>query len=330
MDRTLKVACYGANGHQIVHQLREHPRARLVAVSEIPQPFLQDALGPAAATVRVEPDLDALIGAEDVELVSLCSPRRDEQFRHAVRCLEAGKHVLAEKPAAMTVQELEELRAVMARSRAQFRQMGACGREAVLSAVRRLVDEGRLGELVQVYALKSYPYHDRRPQDRGVDGGLIRQAGIHGVRFIQLATGLRATRVCGFQTGRGNPEDGALQMAASLALELEGGALAALVCNYCNPPGIGFWGNDQFRVHGTRGMVEAVDGFQRCVMVVGDAAPQPIPQVPDSYPDFFDSYVDFLLDGTPMPYSLEDDLYALRTVIRAQEAVDAGCILQVA
>jgi len=71
-----------------------------VAVSEIPQPFLQGALGPAATTVRVEPDLDALIGAEDVELVSLCSPRRDEQFRHAVRCLEAGKHVLAERSCA--------------------------------------------------------------------------------------------------------------------------------------------------------------------------------------------------------------------------------------
>ena len=330
MSHKLRVACYGINGHQIVGRLARHPRASLVAASAIPPAYLREQLGAEAASrVRIEPDLDALIAAPDVDLVSLCSPRRDEQFDHAVRCLRAGKHVLAEKPAAMTVGELEELQRVMAGSSVQFRQMGACEREALLSAIRRTVDSGRLGKAVQAFALKSYPYHERRPQDRGVDGGLIRQAGIHGVRFIQLATGLKAVRVCGFDTGRGNPGKGELQMGASIAMELEGGAVALLACNYCNPHGIGYWGNDHLRIHATGGMIEAVDAMTRCRMVVGDGKEEPIPDVPSSYPDFFDSYVDYLLDGTPMPYSLEDDLWALRTVIRAQEAVDLARTLTV-
>lgn len=324
MPDKLGVACYGANGHQILGELVGHARARLVAVSQIRQEAVEGAEG-----VRFEDDLDALIGADDVDLISLCSPRRDEQCGHAVRCLRAGKHVLAEKPAAMTLDELDELACVMDGCEAEFRQMGACAREALLSAIRKVVDEGRLGEVVHVFAHKSYPYHDGRPQDRGVDGGLVRQAGIHGVRFIRLATGRKAVRVCGFDTGRGNPKGGHLEMAASIALELDSGAVAVLMCNYLNQPGIGYWGNDQFRVHGATGMVEAVDGMQRCRMVIGEGKEEPIPDVPESYPDFFDSYVDFLLDGTPMPYSLEDDLYALRTVIRAQEAVDRGCILDV-
>ena len=330
MSQKLKVACYGVNGHQVLSSLKDHPRAQLVAVSEITSEQLTERLGAeAAGRVRLEKDLDALIAAQDVDLISLCSPRRDEQCEHALRCLRAGKHVLAEKPAGITMRDLENLQAAMARCDAEFRQMGACHQEPTLTAIRKLVDDGRLGEVVQVYALKSYPYHDRRPQDRGVDGGLIRQAGIHGVRFIQWATGLKAVRACGFDTGRGNPEGGRLQMGASVSLELQGGALAVLVCNYCNQPGIGFWGNDQLRVHGTAGMAEAMDGFGRCRMVIGERPPAPIPDVPASYPDFFDAYADYLLDGTAMPYSAEDDLYALRTVIRAQEAVDAGCILEV-
>jgi len=330
MAAKLKVACYGLNGHQILGQLKDHPRAELTAVAEITRGQVEERLGAEiAGRVRIAPHLDALLTDPEVDLISLCSPRRVEQFDHAIECLRSGKHVLAEKPAAFTVDELDELHHVMGKSRAQFRQMGACGHEATLTAIRKLVDAGRLGEVVHVCALKSYPHHDGRPQDRGVDGGLIRQAGIHGVRFMQRATGLRAVRVCALDTTHGDPKHGLLQMAASVALQFDNGAVGVLACNYLNPRGIGYWGNDQLRVHGTGGMVEAVDGFTRCRMVLGAGTPEPIPDVPASYPDFFDAYVDHLLDGTPMPYDPEEDLYALRTVIRAQDAVDNRSILQV-
>jgi len=330
MSDKLKVACYGSNGHQIVGRLGDHPRAELVAVAEVAASNLEQHLGAdRAGAVRQEADLSALISAADVDLISLCSPRRDEQFGHTLRCLRAGKHVLAEKPAVLTVEDLERLHEIIRSSDAEFRQMGSSGQEHVLSAMRKLVDQGRLGEIVQVYAMKSYPYHDGRPQDVGVDGGLIRQAGIHGVRFMQWATGLHAVRACGVETKLGNRKGGGLVMAASVALELGSGAVGVLTCNYLNPRGTGTWGNEQFRVHGTEGMVEAVDGFTRSRMVIGESAPEPIPDVAERCPDFLDAYVDYLLDGTPMPYSLEEDLYALRTVIRAQDAVDAGRIVDV-
>jgi predicted dehydrogenase len=330
MTSKLQVACYGTNGHQILRKLRAHPRARLTAVSEIPQAKVCDALGEEAAQpVAIEPDLEALLDRGDVDLVSLCSPRRDRQCEDAIRCMEAGRHVLAEKPAALSVEEISLIEDAARQCDVEFRQMGSCGQEATLDAIRRQVDEGAVGEVVQVYAQKSYPYFDGRPQDRGIDGGLIRQAGIHAVRFIQRGAGLRAVRVCATDTRRGNPKEGELQMAACVWLELEGGAVGVLVLNYLNPRGIGYWGNDQFRVHGTGGMIEAVDGFQRCRMVLGESEPQQIPGIPAEYPDFFDTYVDYLLDGTEMPYSSEEDLYALRTVIRAQEAADNARIVEV-
>ena len=328
----LKVACYGTNGHQIVHRLGDHPRAELVAVAEIPPEYVTEHLGETQARgVRFAESLDELIGDPNVEMISLCSPRRDEQYGHIVKCLEGGTHVLAEKPCVMYVEELDGLWDVMERSAAHFREMAGTGEEHVLAAFRRLVESGEMGEVVHVFGMKSYPYHERRPQDRGIDGGLIRQAGIHAVRFIQRATGLRAVRVMGFDTTHGDPGEGELQMAASLSLQMDSGALGVLYLNYLNPPNIGYWGNDQLRIHGTRGMAEAVDGFSRCRVLLHETGERTLDELAATreQQDFLDHYVDFLLDGTPMPTELEDDLWATRTVIRAQQAVDEGRILQV-
>ena len=109
----------------------------------------------------------------------------------------------------------------------------------------------------------------------------------------------------------------------------DGGGVAELACNYLNTKGFGQWGNEMVRVSGNLGFAEAVDGFQGCRMFLGEETEKPIPGAEGPYPDFFDAYVDHLLDGTPMPYSLEDDLHALRTVCRAQEAADARRVLEV-
>lgn len=328
----LGVACYGLRGHQILGELAGHPRARLVAVAEIPEDQFAERLGAEETKkVRCADSLEELIDAPDVDLISLCSPRRDQQCRHAIQCLEGGKHVLAEKPCAMTVKELEELQRVMARCSAQFRQMAGIVQYPILKALRTIVEAGEIGDVVQVYAMKSYPYHDRRPQDRGIDGGLIRQAGIHGIRAIQGVTGLRAKRVVGFDTTYANPGDGELQMSASVAMEMDNGATGVLVCNYLNPRGIGYHGNDQVRAHGMKGLAEAVDGFTRRRVFIAEKGERSLDEfdLDAPHPSFFSQYVDLLLDGTPIPESLDDDLWATRTVCRAQQAVDEGRILEV-
>jgi len=330
MSEKLRVACYGISGHQILPSLKDHPRAEPVSVAEIPVEAVRECVGDeAAARVRMEPDLDAILSADDVDLVSLCSPRRDEQLDHAYRCLRAGKHVLAEKPAVITVAELDGLKDFMAGCDRLFWPLASCACEGMLLAIRDLVDGGRLGTVAQVLVRKSYPYHDGRSQDRGVDGGLIRQAGIHGVRYIQWATGQKAVAVSGFDTTCGNPKRGNLQMAASVSLQLDGGAVAQLTCNYLNQEGFGHWGDDAIRVSGTAGFAETLDGHTRSRMFLGDEPEQPVPGADRPFPDFVDCIVDHLLDGSPMPWSLEDDLHALRTVCRAQEAVDRRCVLEV-
>lgn len=58
--------------------------------------------------VELVRDLDMLLARDDVDLVSVCTPT-DTHVAVAVRALEAGKHVLVEKPVALTVEPIERL-----------------------------------------------------------------------------------------------------------------------------------------------------------------------------------------------------------------------------
>jgi len=165
-EAIIRIGLYGTNGHQLPLELP--CRAQIVAVADYPD----DTLSPG---VRSCASLDELIAAPDIDLISLCSARRIDQEEHAIRCLRGGKHVLAEKPCAFSAAGLDRILVEAASAQRAFREMAASELAPPIQAIRRLVDAGALGTIVHVHALKSYPWHDRRPQDAAVDGGLVRQ-----------------------------------------------------------------------------------------------------------------------------------------------------------
>ncbi len=312
----LRIGLYGTNGHQLPLTLPEGVRAKVVAVAAYPA---QDA-------VTSYPLLDDLLADQAVDLVSLCSPRRIDQVADALRCLAAGKHVLAEKPGAFTDAQLDELLAAERRTGREFREMmGGSLLESNVRAMRELVDQGELGTIVHVQAQKSYPWVERRPRDFDTDGGLIRQAGIHATRFIIGATGLKITAVRAVATDLGCPDAKTMHMAAVLAMTLENGAVASLNINYLNPRNFGTWGNEHLRLHGTRGMAESVDGFTRHRLFLPDRESTELP--PPSRPlstNYLEHLVTHLLDGMPMPTDRAEELAALRAVIAAHQAALTG------
>ena len=60
------------------------------------------------AKVKVYQDYDELVADRDVELVDICTPTA-EHAAHAIAALEAGKHVLCEKPMAQNVSEARKI-----------------------------------------------------------------------------------------------------------------------------------------------------------------------------------------------------------------------------
>ncbi|MFF1832719.1 Gfo/Idh/MocA family protein [Streptomyces sp. NPDC058231] len=101
-----------------------------------------------------ETDWRALIAREDVQLVDICTPG-DSHAEIAIAALEAGKHVLCEKPLANSVAEAEAMTeaAERARARGQVAMVGFNYRKVpAIAYARTLIADGRLGPLRHVRA----------------------------------------------------------------------------------------------------------------------------------------------------------------------------------
>ncbi|MEU1182469.1 Gfo/Idh/MocA family oxidoreductase [Streptomyces sp. NPDC005820] len=145
-----------------------------------------------------ETDWRALVARDDVQLVDICTPG-DSHAEIAIAALEAGKHVLCEKPLANSVAEAEAMVAAAdaARSRGQVAMVGFNYRRVpALTYARRLIADGRLGTLrhVRVSYLQDWLVDPDFPltwrlQREHAGSGALGDLGAHIVDLAQYLTG---------------------------------------------------------------------------------------------------------------------------------------------
>lgn len=320
MKNKIRVGLYGSNGHQIHSKLHSHSKAELAAMCGVSEAFSEYIKENFPQPITVYGSLEEMLRDKSLTVISICSPRRIDQEEDIIACLRAGKHVYAEKPAVLSERALERVLAVSKESGCEFHEMADTVFDEPYWTMRRLVQSGKIGEVVQVYIQKSYPMHpDTRPQDETTDGGLIRWAGIHGIRFLEHITGLRVRAVSAYQTRLGAPRPDGMFTAASLSMTLENGGVASACFNYLNPDGFGRWGNESVRIFGDRGMIEVTDGKRRSHLYTQEQDEGELDITGSDCRDYFDWLIDHLHSGSPMPMSQEEELHPLRTVLRAWE-----------
>jgi predicted dehydrogenase len=148
----------------------------------------------------VETDWSVLVGRDDVDLVDICTPGVDHA-PIALAALEAGKHVLCEKPLANSIDEARKMAAAADEARTRgVRAM--CGfnyrRVPAVALMRRLVADGRLGTVRHVRAqyLQDWLVDPEFPLEwrlrREVSGsGALGDLGAHIVDMAQYVLGRR-------------------------------------------------------------------------------------------------------------------------------------------
>ena len=172
------------------------------------QPSMAVLCGRDAAAVRTaatrlgwtaaETDWRALIKRDDVDLVDVCAPG-DLHAEVAIAALEAGKHVLCEKPLANTMAEAEAMAAAAARAASRgVRAMTGFNyrRVPAVALARQLVTEGRIGQIRHVRSSylqdwlvdPSFPLTWRLQRERAGSGALG-DLGAHIVDLAQYLTG---------------------------------------------------------------------------------------------------------------------------------------------
>ncbi|WP_425827628.1 Gfo/Idh/MocA family protein [Streptomyces fractus] len=163
----------------------------------------RDAAGVRAAADRLgwaaaETDWRALIARDDVDLVDICTPG-DSHAEIAVAALEAGKHVLCEKPLANSVEEAEAMAeaAERAAARGQLAMVGFNYRRVpALALARQLVADGRIGTLrhVRAHYLQDWLVDPAFPltwrlQKPHAGTGALGDLGAHAVDLAQYLAG---------------------------------------------------------------------------------------------------------------------------------------------
>ena len=320
--KKLNVGLYGQYGHQIMGILYNHTDAQISAICDIGDYFANEIIASCKNEVKVYSSLEEMLEDDTIDIISLCSRNREKQADEAIMCLKAKKHVYAEKPAALTEAKLDEILQCAIENEREFHEMADSIFIDPYWQMKSIVQNGTIGEVVQVYVQKSYRLNiDNRPQDENVDGGLVRQAGIHGVRFLEHITGLKVKEVKAISTHLGNTTpDGGLTTASSWIMSLENGGVASACVNYLNPNSFPKWGNETVRIFGTKGMAEITDGGENTHLYTDEEDKGGFLIENYECPDFFTLLLKHLIYGDPMPMTLDDELHPLRVVIRAYES----------
>ncbi|MBV9445361.1 MAG: Gfo/Idh/MocA family oxidoreductase [Streptosporangiaceae bacterium] len=201
---------YAFMGAAHSHAWRTAPR-----VFDLPlRPAMVALCGRSAAAVEeaaarygwtgAETDWRELIKRDDIQLVDICTPG-DLHAEIAIAALEAGKHVLCEKPLANTLTEASAMAEVAARAAAHgVRAMTGFNyrRVPAIAFARKLVTDGRVGQIRHVRATylqdwlvdPSFPLTWRLRRERAGSGALG-DLGAHIVDLVHYLTGDRITGV---------------------------------------------------------------------------------------------------------------------------------------
>ena len=185
---------------------------------------------------RAAPSYEAILDDKDIEAVINTTPNgvHLETTRAAA---DAGKHVFLDKPIANTVSDGRRITEICRKARVVLALGYQRRRESQFRWIKRQIDEGLFGKLVNAEAnisrdrLGKIDLGSWRYQAAGMPGGVMLQIGIHYTDVLEYLLGpVKAVsgRFARLVLPGDNPD------VASLVLEHENGALSTLNASYAS------------------------------------------------------------------------------------------------
>jgi phthalate 4,5-cis-dihydrodiol dehydrogenase len=218
----------GMAGAVMVRAAARHPGVVLTAAAD-PQAGPREAFA-RDFNARAYADARALVEDPAVEAAYIATPH---QFHaeHAIAAAERGKHVILEKPMALTLADCDRIIAAADRAKVHLIIGHTHAFDPAVRAMRRLIASGELGALGMIasWNYTNYLYRPRRPEelDTSKGGGILFNQVPHQIDTVRLLGGglVKSVRA---QVGVLDPAR-ATEANCTAFLELENSVAASLV-----------------------------------------------------------------------------------------------------
>lgn len=199
-------------------------------------------------------DEDELL-AQDLDAVYIASPQ-DAHCRQVIKAANAGRHILCEKPIAISLREVDQMEEAVSAAGVKF-MPGFCMRNNVYNVkARELVQSGALGQIVMGRAQLTCwypPIPGAWRQDASIShGGALIDMGTHCLDMLEWIMGAEITEVTGFQDLMTHEYPTTVEDASTIVVKLDNGA-HGIVDNYFNLPDAA--AQNALEIHGTKGSV---------------------------------------------------------------------------
>jgi phthalate 4,5-cis-dihydrodiol dehydrogenase len=243
----LAIAGLGMAGAVMVRAAAAHPGVKLVTAAEpnyeTRNAFARDFNTPSYAL------LDELCDDPRIEAVYVATPH---QFHapHAISLAKAGKHIILEKPMALTLADCDAIIEAVDRAGVHLIVGHTHAFDPAVREMRRIVASGELGPLGMIagWNYTNFLYRPRRPEelDTARGGGILFNQVPHQIDMVRTIGGgrLRSVRAQATRLDPARPTEGS----ATAFLEFENGAAASLVYagyDYFDSDELHFWINER-------------------------------------------------------------------------------------
>jgi phthalate 4,5-cis-dihydrodiol dehydrogenase len=211
-----------------VPAIARHPDLEIVAAADTNADILEQFAQQYGS--RSYPSIEALCQDPHVDAVYIATPTH-LHTQHVLTAVQNGKHVIAEKPLAITLEDAERMIEAVDRAGVQMIVGQSQSYEPPVRAMRDIVRSGELGRLGMIsgWYFNDWLYRPRLPAelDTHMGGGVVFRQGAHHFDVARLIGGglVRSVRAMTGVWDSSRPTEGSY----SAFLDFQNGAVATLV-----------------------------------------------------------------------------------------------------
>ena len=226
------IAGLGSVSRTILGSVDAIEGVKLTAVADIRQEPLDDARGKYG--VETFTSVEAMCESPNVDAVWVCTPNPFHS-EHSIMAAEHGKHVVCEKPMAVTLKQAQAMVEAVDCNGVRYVQGHSKIFDPPIRRMREVVSSGELGRLIQVNTWEYKPWISGQPRlgsevDSSMGGGVLYRQGPHQTDIVRGIGGgmVRSLRAI---AGRWNPSFPRAEGDYTAFLEFENGAAATMAFN---------------------------------------------------------------------------------------------------